>query len=140
MKKTAGLALRVSWVFFLALSLFSTNVMAAEHGGGGGEGGASNYQKLEPFTVNLVGLKQYLQVVITLKLAKPEAGEKVKLYMPAVRNDLIYLLSGKTAAEIQSVEGKQRLLAETKATVNKAVNLDAKEGVSEVLFESIIIQ
>jgi flagellar protein FliL len=115
--------------------------LASEHGGGGGgEGGASAYARLEPFTVNLQGLKQVLQVAITLKMAKPEAGEKVKVYMPAIRNDLIYLLSSKTPEELGTAEGKERLLTETKRTVNRSLELNSKEGVAEVLFESIIIQ
>lgn len=109
-------------------------------GGGGGEAGASAYTHLDPFTVNLQGLKQVIQVAITLKMAKPEAAEKAKLYMPAIRNDIIYLLSSKTAEQLGTPEGKERLLVETRRAVNKALELNSKEGVAEVLFESIIIQ
>jgi flagellar FliL protein len=121
----------------MAIALFSMNASAS--GGGGGEG-ASAYEHMEPLTVNLKGLQQYLQVVITLKLAKPEASAKVKLHMPAIRNNMIYLLSEKTAEEISNMEGKQRLLVEARAAVNKAIGLEAADGVSDVLFETFIIQ
>lgn len=124
---------------FLAL-LFSWTFGLNAYAEGGKESGNGAYEKLEPFTVNLVGLKQMIQVSLTLKLAKPEAGEKVKLYMPVIRHEMIILLSGKTAEQIGKSEGKQRLIAETKAAVNKAIELDAKEGIADVLFEQIIIQ
>lgn len=122
--------------------LFLTSLMVAANANaqeGGGEG-AGIYKKLEPFTVNLVGLRQVIQLSVTLKLAKAEAGEKVSLYTPAIRHAMIILLSGKTAEQIETSEGKHLLIKETKAAVNKAIELDAKEGVDEVLFESIIIQ
>jgi flagellar FliL protein len=121
-----------------AIALFSINAHAS--GGGGGGEGASAYEHVEPLTVNLKGLQQYIQVVITLKLAKPEAGAKVKLHMPAIRNNMIYLLSEKSAEEISNMEGKQRLLVESKEAVNKAIGLEAADGVADVLFETFIIQ
>lgn len=131
MRKTAHFILFVT-------ALFSVNANAS--GGGGGGEGASAYERVEPLTVNLMGLQQYLQVSITLKLAKPEAAEKVKFHMAAIRNNLIYLLSEKTAEEISTMEGKQRLLVEARAAVNKAIGLEAAEGVADVLFETFIIQ
>lgn len=143
MQKTLGSILRSSLAMVLLGTCFlSLNAHASGHGGGGGEGGggAGAYEKLEPFTVNLVGLKQMIQLSMTLKLAKPETGEKIKLYMPAVRHEMILLLSSKTAAQVETSEGKQRLILETKATINRALGLDEKEGVADVLFEQIIIQ
>lgn len=120
----------------LTALLMMSNVFAQS---GGGEGGGS-YEKLEPFTVNLAGLHQVIQVGITLKLASPEASPKVALYRPAIRHAVIVLLSSKTAEELETAEGKKKLITEIKTAVNKAVELSAKDGVSEVLLESIIIQ
>lgn len=122
---------------FLSLSLAAVNANASE---GGGEGGGGAYTKLEPFTVNLVGLTQVIQLVVTLKMAKPEAGEKVKLYMPVVRHNMILLLSSKSAEQVGSAAGKQQLIKETVAAVNHAIEENAKDGVADALFESIIIQ
>lgn len=140
MQHSAGVSLRKFLAFlFLGLSLAAVNAHASE-GGGGGEGGGGAYTKLEPFTVNLVGLTQVIQLVVTLKMAKPEAGEKVKLYMPAVRHNMILLLSSKSAEQVSSAAGKQKLIKETISTVNRAIESNAKEGVADALFESIIIQ
>jgi flagellar FliL protein len=139
MQQSVGFTLRKCLaLLFLTLSLAAVNAQASE--GGGGEGGGGAYTKLEPFTVNLVGLTQVIQLVVTLKMAKPEAGEKVKLYMPAVRHGMILLLSSKSAEQVTSAAGKQQLIKETISTVNRAIESNAKEGVADALFESIIIQ
>lgn len=136
MQKSVGFILRRCLALLLLTSLFVVaNAQASEGGGGGGA-----YEKLEPFTVNLVDAGKVIQVVLTLKLAKPESGEKVKLFMPVIRHEMILLLSGKTSAQLESSAGKQRLIVETKAVANKAIELSPKEGVSDVLLESIIIQ
>lgn len=136
MQQSVSYILRRCFAFlFLAMFLVAANANASEGGGGGGA-----YERLEPFTVNLVGLTQVIQLVVTLKMARPEAGEKVKLYMPVIRHGMILLLSSKTSAQIETAEGKQRLIQETIATVNHAIELTPKEGVADVLFESIIIQ
>lgn len=138
MQHSAGISMRKFLAFlFLILSLAAVSAHASE--GGGGEGGGA-YTKLEPFTVNLVGLTQVIQLVVTLKMAKPEAGEKVKLYMPVVRHNMILLLSSKSADQVSSAAGKQQLIKETVAAVNHAIEANAKDGVADALFESIIIQ
>jgi len=136
MRKSVGLVLRSGSILMVAALLMMSNAFAQ---GGGGEGGG-NYEKLEPFTVNLVGLHQVIQIAVTLKLASPEAKLKVGFYRPAIRHAVILLLSSKTSEELETAEGKQKLIVEIKTAVNKAIELSAKDGVAEVLLESIIIQ
>jgi len=134
MQKSVGGILRGGLILLL-LAVLSAN--ASEGGGKEGEG---LYQKLDPFTVNLAGLTQVIQMSITLKLAKPETGAKVILYTPAVRHAVILLLSEKNAEQLSTPEGKKRLILETRAAINKAIELNVKEGVAEVLLESVLIQ
>ncbi len=125
----------------LCFCLMTVNAYANSGGGeGGGEGGAGAYEKLEDFTVNLAGMKQMIQVTFTLKPAKPEAGAKVKLYIPVIRHHLILLLSGKTGEQLQTVAGKEQLIKEVRQVINKVLQLDSKEGIEAVLMEKIIIQ
>ncbi len=140
MQRSAGFILR-SGIIFLLVTLFgfSTTANAEEHGGGEGGGGGA-YVRLEPFTVNLVGLHQVIQVSITLKPAKPEVADKIKTYMPAIRHEIILLLSGKTPEQMQTSDGKQKLIGETRYAANKALGMTSKDGVADVLFESFIIQ
>jgi flagellar FliL protein len=137
MQKSLGFILRRSFAFiFLILCCVSISAHAEEKK----EGDSGGYEKLEPFTVNLVGLRQMIQISLTLKPAKPDVSDKIKLFMPAIRHEIILLLSAKTPEQVQSSEGKQKLIVETRVAANRALGLTSKDGVADVLFESIIIQ
>jgi flagellar FliL protein len=75
---------------------------------------APTFVPLDPFTVNLADrdAERYAQVGITLELADPKAGDLLKAYMPAIRNNILLSLGSKTAAQITDLEGKRRLAAE----------------------------
>ena len=120
-----------------ALLLMSTTAQANSGGGGGGP---SPYAKLETLTVNLQGLTQYLQVNMVLKVAKPEIAESIKGWNPVIRHELILLLSSQTGEELATLAGKQKVMGLIKAAVNNVLKLDAKDGVTDVLFESFVIQ
>jgi flagellar FliL protein len=99
---------------------------------------------LETFTVNLQADgsgEHYLQVGIDLKVTDPTVVELVKLHMPEVRNGVLLLLSSKSAEQIASLEGKQKLSAEILEQVNKPINAKATgKGVTGVFFTSLVIQ
>ncbi len=69
---------------------------------------------LDPFTVNLADreAERYAQVGITLELADAKAGDLLKAYMPAIRNNILLALGSKTAAQLIERDGKVRLAAE----------------------------
>lgn len=69
---------------------------------------------LEPFTVNLADrdVDRFAQVGVTLEVVDAKFGEQIKLYMPAIRSNILMVLSHKTAAELLSLEGKQKLAKE----------------------------
>lgn len=77
------------------------------------------------FTVNLQREEgdRYLQAGITLKVLQPELEEKIKTLMPEIRSKLLFLLSSKTPSELQTAEGKQKLVAEIIATVDGLLGL-----------------
>lgn len=121
--------------FLPVVFLLTANAANAE------EGRDSLHAKLEPITVNLVGpTRQYIQVEITLKLATPAMDEKIKTYMPVIRNQIILLLSSKDADQLGPTEGKQKLVRESRQAINHALGLKDMEGVTDVLFSSFIIQ
>jgi flagellar FliL protein len=68
----------------------------------------------ENFTVNLQREEgdQYLQAGITLKILQPELEERIKALMPEIRSKLLFLLSSKKPSELQTIEGKKKLIAE----------------------------
>lgn len=126
---------------------------------------------LEAFTVNLQRetSDQYLQLGLTLKVFEPDYENKIKLNQPDIRSKILQLLTTKTATELLTAEGKQKLIREiitlsnasigvinapahVKPIVNPAESQVAetathevaapaeKKGVVDVLFTSFIIQ
>ncbi|MBI5007574.1 MAG: flagellar basal body-associated FliL family protein [Nitrosomonadales bacterium] len=79
----------------------------------------------ENFTVNLQREEgdQYLQAGITLKILQPELEEKIKATMPEIRSKLLFLLSGKYPSELQTAEGKKKLIAEIIAETDAVLGL-----------------
>ncbi|WP_119157481.1 flagellar basal body-associated FliL family protein [Caldimonas tepidiphila] len=69
---------------------------------------------LDSFTVNLAdrNAERYAQVGITLQLDDEKIAEQLKAYMPAIRNNVLMILSHKTAEDLLSREGKAKLAAE----------------------------
>lgn len=66
---------------------------------------------LDPFTVNLADRdsERYAQIGVTLELDDPKIGEELKIYMPAIRNNILMVISGKTADKLATREGKEKL-------------------------------
>ena len=81
----------------------------------------------ENFTVNLQREEgdQYLQAGITLKILQPELEEKIKSQMPEIRSKLLFLLSSKKPSELQTMEGKKKLIGEIIAEVDGLLGLGA---------------
>jgi len=123
--------------FLLAVLLLLSGFVSAEESGNSNDTNV----KVAAIIVNLPGpTQQFIQVEMTLKLASPEIAEKVRTYMPVIRHKMILLLSGKDAEQLRLVEGKKKLVQESKNAINQALDLKEKEGVSEVLFTSFLIQ
>lgn len=79
------------------------------------------YFEMTPnFTINfnVNGRQRYLQAAITLLYRDPALEELLKLHMPAIRNGLVMLLSGKNFDELQTTEGKETLKKEALESIN----------------------
>lgn len=99
------------------------------------------FHPLEPFTVNLNGDGQFLQIALTLQLASQKEVEHLKVYLPQVRSRLLMLISSKTGEEISSTEGKQHLIEEIMAAVREPFAPGLPEiQVSNVFITSFVIQ
>lgn len=100
------------------------------------------FVKLETFTVNLAteGEDHMLQTDIELKVADAKVTDTIKAHMPEIRNDMLLLLSSKTASTLATAEGKQKLSSEVKGQINKVLHVKEDEGVSGVFFTSFVIQ
>ncbi|MGI4847369.1 MAG: flagellar basal body-associated protein FliL [Janthinobacterium lividum] len=98
---------------------------------------------LEPFTVNLQPENgdQYLQVAITLQASDAHKVDELKSYTPVLRGRLLVLLSSKKASEINTAEGKKKLVAEILNAVNEPYVPGGPKGdVNGVFLTSFVIQ
>jgi flagellar protein FliL len=118
---------------------------------------------LDPFTVNLADkeVDRFAQVGITLEVADAHFADQLKAYMPAIRNNVLLVLSHKTSAELLSAEGKEKLAKEIRreAVRPMGIELDDEEEdedaapkkkkkkkrqvespVTQVLFSTFIVQ
>lgn len=105
------------------------------------------FMEIDTFTVNLLSEAgdQYLQLAVTLELTGPEVTDKVRLYMPRLRNQVMLLLSGKKPTDLASKEGKETLARELRDEINAVIAPAPRGGKAEtpvkaVLFTSFIVQ
>jgi flagellar FliL protein len=105
------------------------------------------YVALDAFTVNLVPENgdQFLQLIIAVEVADLRVGDRLKMYTPKLRNNVMMLLSGKKAAELITKDGKETLANEIRDLINEILDSGStgqagEPPVREVLFTSFIIQ
>ena len=69
---------------------------------------------LDPFTVNLADkdVDRFAQIGVTLEVGDAKVADQVKAYLPAIRSNILMVLSHKTSAELLSREGKEKLAKE----------------------------
>lgn len=97
------------------------------------------FMTLENFTVNLTGGDHFMQLGLVLQLKDEEAAEKVKSYLPQIRNKVLLLLSSKTVEDLESSKGKQVLVDEILASSREPLHAEG-ESVQAVLLGSMLIQ
>jgi len=72
------------------------------------------YLPVDPFTVNLSDkdVDRYAQVAISLEVVDQKTADTLKAYMPAIRSGVLMVLSHKSATDLLTKEGKERLQLE----------------------------
>lgn len=101
------------------------------------------FTPVEAFTVNLAttSMDRFLQVGMTLE-TEGDAVELLKRQMPVIRGRLLLLLTAKTAEELGTIDGKQKLMNEILGEVRAVLPAGARpdRGVARVHFSSFVIQ
>lgn len=84
---------------------------------------------LDPFIVNLADreTERFAQIGINLQVVDAKVGEDMKLYMPAIRNAILLILSHKTAEELLTAEGKVKLAGEIQRGAARAMGYEIEE-------------
>lgn len=88
---------------------------------------------LDTFTVNLADrdADRYAQVQLSLEVNDETATPLVKNFMPVIRNNILLVLSHKTAAELLEKDGKIKLSEEIKVEVARALGMEPPETDSQ---------
>ncbi|WP_051711637.1 flagellar basal body-associated FliL family protein [Andreprevotia chitinilytica] len=104
------------------------------------------FEKLQQFTVNLNnsgpdGTDAVLQTDIVVEVANADTQEKLKNVMPKIQSQVNQLLRSKTAAEIRTVDGTDKLGKEVRKVINKILDVEGEDdGVLSVNFTTFIVQ
>lgn len=87
------------------------------------------FVNLEPFTVNLADEDdRFAQVAVVLEVDNNETSEEIKSLMPAVRSRILLLLSSKQAADLLSLEGKEKLAEQIAMSTAEAIGKAPKKS------------
>lgn len=115
-----------------------TEEAADEHEEGGEHGPLPGaVLPLESFIVNLQVKGSFLKTTMQLEFATPALPHSIDRDVPKIRDAIIRIISSKAAADILSVEGKEKLRDEVKRAVNEALK---SEDVTNVYLTEFIIQ
>jgi len=108
---------------------------------------------LEPFVVNLQdpGGQRYAQIGVTLQFEDPALETALKERLPAVRNNILLLISSKQVEDLLTTDGKQLLSRQIRGRVAVGLGLEPPAGsaagkgtpenpVKDVLFSQFIVQ
>lgn len=84
---------------------------------------------LDAMVVNLAdeGGNRFVQLAITLQLDDPKVAEDMKVYMPAIRNGILMLISQRTAEQMLVVEGKEDLTQDIIGEISAVMGYDYED-------------
>ena len=88
---------------------------------------------LEPFTVNLADreTERYAQVGLTLEVTDAAVGDAIKVYLPAIRNNILMALADKTASQLMDREGKAKLAEKIRRETARAMGYEVEDDEEE---------
>jgi flagellar FliL protein len=84
---------------------------------------------LDPFTVNLAdrNADRYAQLAVTLELVDPTLEAQIKLYLPAIRNNVLLAIADRTAGELMARDGKEKLAQRILRETSRAMGYEVPE-------------
>ncbi|GAB5499139.1 MAG: hypothetical protein PsegKO_14500 [Pseudohongiellaceae bacterium] len=136
--------------FFPSSSVAEAKVAAPGEDAGHGEGGdgdsdsQSNYMSINPpFVVNFthLGTLRFLQISLAVMYQDEQYIERVTDELPAIRNELILLLSDQKFEKLNTLTGKQELRGEMIAAINNRIlHEDETDVHGEVFITNFVMQ
>ena len=128
-----------------AVLVLKKNAAAAAEAEGEGEEGLANapaktaaaidpkavpvFVPMEPFTVNLAdrAAERYAQVGLTLEIDDAKTADRIKAFLPAIRNNILMAIGDRTAGELLSREGKTKLADKIRRETSRALGYEVPE-------------
>lgn len=85
---------------------------------------------LDPFVVNLADreAERYAQIGMTLEISDAKVGDKIKVYMPALRHAVLMVLADRTADQLIEREGKLKLARDVQREVSRVLGAEIDDG------------
>ena len=96
-----------------------------------------------PFVVNFTHLDtlRYLQISLEVMYYDQELLDRVNAKMPAIRNELILLLSNQNYERLSTLPGKQEIREEMMVAINDIIHVDEETGGSgEIYITNFLMQ
>ena len=131
--------------FILLISLLLLPMLAVANSGEKkaeeNAGPVIEYLEMKPkFTVNLAEPKKYLLLNVQLLVEGADHVEVVKKHMPALRHEMIMMLSGMHAADLQTMEQREALRLKTKQVITDLLSkMQNSDGFRDVFFSEFLI-
>ncbi len=128
-------------IFILIFSFFLTSTFAYAGDDDETSEPVIEYIEMTPkFTVNLDKPNKYLAVSVQLMIEGEKFIEKVKKHLPALRHELIMNYTGRSAADLQTMEQREALRLETKKVIAKALEKHSNsDGFRDVFFTEFLV-
>jgi len=96
-----------------------------------------------PFVLNFEGKSKakYMQVGLVAMARSQKSIDTMKKHMPAIRNELTFLLSSQKYVEMVTPEGKEQLREEIMETINSVIKQHGSgAGMQKIYFTSFVMQ
>lgn len=94
-----------------------------------------------PFVINFVhnGTLRYLQLAVSVMARDQAVLDRVKAHMPAIRNNLILLLSGQTYEQLGTREGKEQIRTQILGEISTILGAGAASGSPKSTVEAVYL-
>ncbi|MFN3737503.1 flagellar basal body-associated protein FliL [Hydrogenophaga sp.] len=94
---------------------------------------APTFLPLDNMVVNLAdaGGNRFIQVGLTLQLEDSKTSDTVKAFMPSIRSRVLLLISQRTAEEMLTMEGKEKLANDIMTAIGEIMGYAAPKGAGE---------
>lgn len=131
-------------ILILTMLLLPVIGFASEGGGEKADESAGpviEYLPMAPkFTVNLAEPKKYLMLDVQLLVEGADHVAVIKKHMPALRHEMIMMLSGLHIADLQTMEQREALRVKTKQLLTELlVKLENSDGFRDVFFSEFLV-